>query len=84
VIASLRSHSRVGFIVPRHGRTAVDRNRLKRRLREIVRTRLLPETLSEPPAVDLVIRTRPSAYGAPIPVLADDVRRLGRQIRQLS
>ena len=78
--ASLRSHPRVGFIVPRHRRTAVERNRLKRRLREIVRTRFLAKL----PAVDLVLRARPSAYGAPVPVLADDVRRIGRQLRQLS
>ena len=45
-------------MVPRHGRSAVDRNKLKRRMREIVRRRLL----STLPAVDLVIRARPSAY----------------------
>jgi ribonuclease P protein component len=78
VIASLRSFPRVGFIVPRHGRTAVERNRLKRRLREIVRTRLLPEL----PPVDLVIRTRPSAYAAPAALLADDLRRVARQLRE--
>jgi RNase P protein component len=35
-------HARVGFVVPKYGHTSVDRNRLKRRLRELVRTRLLP------------------------------------------
>jgi ribonuclease P protein component len=48
-------------IVPRHGHTAVDRNKLKRRLREIVRVDLLPHL----PAVDLVIRARPTAYDQP-------------------
>lgn len=35
-------HARVGFVVPKYGHSSVDRNRLKRRLRELVRTRLLP------------------------------------------
>ena len=34
---------RVGLIVPRHRQTAVARNRLKRRLRELTRLRLLPQ-----------------------------------------
>ena len=33
---------RVGFIVPRHGHSAVERNRLRRRLREIARREWLP------------------------------------------
>jgi ribonuclease P protein component len=48
----------VGVIVPRFGHTAVARNALKRRLREIVRIELLPVM----PAVDAVIRVLPSAY----------------------
>jgi ribonuclease P protein component len=79
VSASLLSFPRVGFIIPRHGRTAVERNRLKRRLREIVRTRLLPEL----PPLDLVIRTRPSAYAASVALLADDLRAVARQLREL-
>jgi ribonuclease P protein component len=51
-------HPRVGFVVPRHGRSAVDRNRLKRRLRELTRTTILP-TL---PVLDMVVHARPSAY----------------------
>jgi RNase P protein component len=35
-------HARVGFVVPKYGHSSADRNRLKRRLRELVRTRLLP------------------------------------------
>ncbi len=45
---SALSHARVGFVVPKYGHTSVDRNRLKRRLRELVRTRLLPSL--RPPA----------------------------------
>jgi RNase P protein component len=39
---STRPHARVGFVVPKYGHSSVDRNRLKRRLRELVRTQLLP------------------------------------------
>ncbi len=56
--ASLLAHPRVGFIVPKHKHSAVERNRLKRRLREVARKDLL----SALPCVDLVVRTRPEAY----------------------
>jgi len=56
--------------VPKFGRSSVDRNRLKRRLREIVRTQLL-ETL---PQVDAVIRIRPTTYDVPFSTLADELR----------
>lgn len=49
---------RVGVVVPRFGHTAVDRNRLKRRLRELVRTRLLSRFL----AIDVVLWAQPPAY----------------------
>lgn len=57
------------MIVPRHGHSAVDRNKLKRRVREIVRVQLLP-TL---PAVDLVIRSRPTAYEQPFTAIATEL-----------
>ena len=57
------------MIVPRHGHTAVDRNRLKRRVREIVRLQLLPHL----PAIDLVIRARASAYEQPCAALATEL-----------
>jgi ribonuclease P protein component len=61
----------VGFIVPRYAHTAVARNRLKRRLRELTRTRLLPVL----PPVDLVIRALPSAYAASFEALAHGIER---------
>lgn len=56
----------MGFIVPKYKHGSVDRNRLKRRLREIVRTSLLP--LLEAP-VDVVVRALPQAYDAPFETL---------------
>ncbi len=52
--------ARVAIIVPRHGHTAVERNRLKRRLREVVRLDWLPEAED----ADLVVRARREAYDA--------------------
>jgi ribonuclease P protein component len=68
-LASPLGYPRVGVIVPRHGHTAVDRNQLKRRVREIVRVELLPHL----PAVDLVIRARASAYEQPFAMLATEL-----------
>ncbi len=53
--------SRLAVIVPRHSHTAVRRNRLRRRLREIGRRQVLP-VLAD--ATDVAVRARPSAYGA--------------------
>lgn len=60
VVASLLHHPRIGFVVPKHGHTIVQRNQLKRRLREIVRLNILKRI----PPVDLIIRARPEAYAA--------------------
>lgn len=59
-LASPLHRPRVGIVVPKFGRSAVDRNTVKRRLRELVRTELLP-TLG---AFDLVVRATLSAYSA--------------------
>ena len=85
VLASLRAFpdpgpdGRVGLVVPRHRHSAVDRNRLKRRLRELVRTRLLPEL---PPA-DVVVRARVEAYGDSFEALTRQIDRAAREIRRL-
>ena len=53
---------RIGVVVPRHGRSIVERNRLQRRLRELLRTGWLPgERAAEEPR-DLLVRARPPAY----------------------
>ncbi|MGW8283127.1 MAG: ribonuclease P protein component [Gemmatimonadota bacterium] len=61
------SCSRVAIVVPRHGRTAVERNRVKRRLREIIRLDWLPVA----PGGDLVVRARPGAYDSSYDDLRD-------------
>jgi ribonuclease P protein component len=59
-------HPRLGVVVPRFGNTAVCRNRLRRRLRELVRRRLLPSLR----AIDLVIKPSKNAYLATFNELA--------------
>jgi ribonuclease P protein component len=78
-IASPLGHPRVGVVVPRYSGSAVDRNRLKRRLRELVRTRLLPAA----PSVDVVVRARPDAYRASFDELEADVARVAEQLPRL-
>lgn len=56
--------SRVALVVPRHRRSAVARNRLKRRLREIARTEILPRLDMGGESLDVLIRARAVAYGA--------------------
>ena len=68
----------MGFIVPRYKHSAVDRNRLKRRLREVARTRLLPRLAPQ----DLVVRTRPEAYGATLDQLLAELSTVLQRLPQ--
>jgi ribonuclease P protein component len=79
VLASPLSQPRVGIVVPRHRQTAVDRNRLKRQLRELVRTDLLP-SLKTRSAVDVVIRARSEAYEAAFAALRTDIDAVRRRL----
>lgn len=56
--------ARVGLVVPRYKRTIVERNRLKRRLREILRVEVLPALDGLGLSRDVLVRARPEAYGA--------------------
>ena len=53
-------HPRMAIVVPRFQFTAVARNRLRRRLREILRR----YPVASLPAVDLAVRAKRAAYGA--------------------
>ncbi|WP_419162596.1 ribonuclease P protein component [Candidatus Palauibacter sp.] len=61
---SLPGRPRVGIIAPRHGRTAVERNRVQRRLTEIARLDLLPALETGRLDLDLILRAKPAAYEA--------------------
>lgn len=55
---------RFGTIVPKYRHSVVERNRVRRRLREIGRTCVLPALRRAGAGHGLLVRARPSAYGA--------------------
>jgi ribonuclease P protein component len=59
--------ARVGLIVPRLGHTAVERNRLKRRLRELIAMENFP------PGLDVVLVAGHTAYDLPFSDLRSKV-----------
>lgn len=67
--------SRVGFVAGKKVGNAVIRNRVKRRLRELVRAR----QRSWDPAMELIIRARPGASGASFADLERSLDRLFRK-----
>lgn len=65
--------------MPKHRHKVVARNRVKRRLRELVRTTLLPEL----GRVDLLIRAKPEAYASTFKQLTTDIAQIGEWASQL-
>ena len=87
VSASPAARSRVGLVVPKPRQStapgkrrvrgaAVRRNRLKRRLREIARRRLLPDLDRAGAEVDILIRARPEAYDASFAEMSEELAEL--------
>jgi ribonuclease P protein component len=70
ISASLSLCPRIGIVVPKHGWNIVDRNRTKRRLREIARLQLLPVVGN----FDVLIRAKPKAYTASFDQLTAQVQ----------
>jgi ribonuclease P protein component len=68
-LESPAGHLRVAVVVPKFGLTAVRRNRLKRRLRELARIELLPN----PSSNDVLIRAKRQAYDASYDALRADI-----------
>lgn len=73
-------HPRVGVIVPKHRHNAVQRNRVKRRLREALRREVIPRLVAAGIAADVVVRARREAYEASY---QDFVSELGRWTEKL-
>ena len=65
--------------MPKHKRSSVERNRLKRRLRELARTLLLPEL----PAADVVVRTFPESYDVTFATLEREVQWVRERLRRM-
>jgi len=66
--------SRLGVVVPRLGRTIVERNGLKRRIREIGRRVVIPELARRGVAVDVLVRARSEAYQVGFRILEGEIR----------
>jgi len=70
----------VGVVVPRYKHSAVARNRLKRRLRELVRLEWLPVL----PPMDVVLKVIPPAYERDFDGLRSEVRQAGQRLARLT
>lgn len=68
----------MGIVVRKKSQTTADRNRVKRRLRELVRLYLLPAAES----IDFVIRTRDEAYTASFEELRIDLLDVVKRLRR--
>jgi len=80
-------HWRIGVTVSRRLRGAVDRNRLRRRLREAARSSLLPgvgTALDGVAGFDVVLIGRPAALDLPLPALEEEAARVRSRLRSPS
>lgn len=75
-LASLHAFPRVGFVVPKYKHSGVERNLLKRRLRELIRVEVLPGLAP----VDLVFKVLPVAYARNFDTLRAEVLQAVRRI----
>jgi ribonuclease P protein component len=75
-MTSLLPYARAGVVVPRYSHGSVERNRVKRRLREILRLEMLRLLRG----VDLIVRAMPSAYVATYADLREQCRRACERI----
>lgn len=69
---SALGYVRVGLVVPKLGFSAVQRNRLKRRLRELTRQHLIPLAASS----DVLLRAKRDTYAASFDSLRAEVVRV--------
>ncbi len=83
-MASLHALPRVGLIVPKHRHSAVERNLLKRRLRELLRLEVLPMLRSMPVSLDLVVRVSPQAYLRSFTELSAELNQAGQRVSRMT
>jgi ribonuclease P protein component len=70
--------ARLGVIVPLYSHNVVERNLLKRRIKEVMRRFVLPERTE---ACDIVVRARKQAYGASFDKIRQELEALSREGR---
>jgi ribonuclease P protein component len=76
ISASPAAFSRLGVVVAKHKHRIVERNQVRRRLRELGRTVLLPGLRNLSGSVDVMLRARPESYDASFAELQADVAAL--------
>jgi ribonuclease P protein component len=67
------AYPRVGVVVPRYKHPVVERNLVKRRLREVLRKEVLPRLNAAGLSMDVLVRARREAYGASFAALRDEL-----------
>lgn len=80
VSASPAAFSRLGVVVAKHRHRIVERNLVRRRLRELGRTLLLPALRNQGVALDVMLRARPEAYSATFAQLHAEVAELAEAL----
>ena len=80
VSASPASHSRWGVVVPKHRHEIVERNLVKRRLKEIGRTEVLPRLEGSGRRLDLLVRARSESYDASFATLRDELTAVAEEL----
>ena len=85
VVISSRPQNRLGFVVPKHGHSAVRRNGLKRTLRELARRILLMRLRATETgwSMDIVMRALPAAYTASFGALRVEFDSLSARLLRL-
>ena len=73
-LSSPVGRNRWGMIVPKHRHSIVERNLVKRRLREIGRTRVLPRLREQGLTMDVLVRARREAYRVGFRTLRDELQ----------
>lgn len=71
---------RFGTVVPLHRRRVVDRNLLRRRLRELGRRYVLPRLRDAGRPLDILVRARPDAYAAAYAELRSELTSLTERL----
>lgn len=83
VSASPVAFSRLGVVVGKHRHEIVERNQVRRRLRELGRTILLPALRNQNAALDVLLRARPETYAAPFEELRAEMASLTEELCSL-
>ena len=74
------SRSRLGLIVPKHRHTIVKRNRLKRRMREVGRTEVMPRLMKAGVELDVLVRARREAYEVNFEALSVELVQMAEEL----